>query len=187
MQEQFACNAAHCGIKGALVKLLLVNLLIAVPSFAQQTTIPIVQSACGQPDARFDISKRPSQSGENLASPTIATVVLVTKAVGFYSGCGQVVRIGVDGKWAGALCLGQHTVLNLAPGDHHLCVDLQSKATPAYTSLHSLHAEGGKIYFFGATVSVAYHQDFSIHLKPMDKDEGALRFATSVAATSKPK
>ena len=163
------------------MKTILAVALLSVPAFAQPLSSNPLNAACGNATSSYAVSAGPTHSSV-AADPEMATVVLITRSYIVHYGCGQTVRFGMDSKWLGALCLDQHVVAQIQPGDHHLCVDLQNqKGAPAFTALSSLHAEAGKVYYFRAYYGVNH----SLLLHVLDGDEGSLLLGTTKSAVSK--
>lgn len=59
------------------------------------------------------------------------------------------VRVGLDGKWAGALKWNSYAELEIAPGVHHLCEQRQGQHKPFDSvALYALNATVGDSYYF---------------------------------------
>jgi hypothetical protein len=59
------------------------------------------------------------------------------------------VRVGLDGKWAGALKWNSYAELEIAPGVHHLCERRQGRHKPfGSVALYALNATVGDSYYF---------------------------------------
>jgi len=60
------------------------------------------------------------------------------------------------GQWIGADCLGSYVTIDIQPGEHHLCANVQGeKESPVFTTaLNALSAEAGKTYYFRATLFI---------------------------------
>ena len=58
-------------------------------------------------------------------------------------------RVGLDGRWLGALGWGAYAELEIAKGMHHLCARLQGNHTPlSSVALYGLNAVPGDSYYF---------------------------------------
>ena len=121
------------------MKTILVAVLISACALAQQAT----PAACMPAGVEFRISKDRSQH----PTPTPAD----GKAVVYLLGEGT---FGVDGKWVGAIHDGTYSLLEIDPGEHHLC---SAFSTPIpviflmwkkahFASVHSLNAAARGIF-----------------------------------------
>lgn len=62
------------------------------------------------------------------------------------------VRVGLDGKWVGAIRGTSYLSFAVEPGEHHLCVDFPSEFLEPgrLVSLYGFTAQAGKTYYFRA-------------------------------------
>jgi len=61
----------------------------------------------------------------------LSRLVVLSESISTLAGCRYTItRIGVDGKWIGATCVGGYLVAELPPGAHHLCANHQREAIP---------------------------------------------------------
>ncbi len=65
-------------------------------------------------------------------------------------GCGETVKLGLDGRWAGATKGNSFLVLPVESGEHHLCVEWDAHAwrLHKHVQLAGFSAEKGKSYYF---------------------------------------
>jgi hypothetical protein len=133
-----------------------------------------LKQACGPSSTKFSVRINDSQPPMPESSSASSRLIVFPEAI-VLAGCRYATRVGVDGKWLGATCLGGFLVSDLSPGDHHLCVNLQQKTTPDYTALHGLTVEPGRTYYFRAEIiDVSGFGPSTIHLERLDEDEGRL-------------
>jgi hypothetical protein len=161
-----------------LVKTIVIAALILACAFGQKPT----PAACVPAGVEFKVSKDRSQH----PTPTAAD----GKAVVYLLGEGT---IGVDGKWVAAVHDGTYSLMEIDPGEHHLC-SVFSTPIPVifllwkkvhFASAHSLNAEPGGTYYFQSYGTQRPWGDFT--LKQLDPDEGARVVSKAIFSTSHPK
>lgn len=136
------------------------------------------QLACGDPSVKFNVVRA---HGHPLLTPTKDTAVVYilepglaphpqmgTPLFGFSN------RIGLDGKWIGAVVTGTYFAFPVPAGEHRLCTRGQSWffGTVNLVSLTQWNAKPGTTYYFLAA------------LGQLDPDEAQLQLAWSVPAIS---
>jgi hypothetical protein len=154
-------------------------LLIASCAAAQSDYITQqAQLACGEPRVKFDVQRAP---GHSLLTPTkdMAVVYIVEPSetptyFGTFTFGGLTNRIGLDGKWIGAVVQGSYLAFPVPVGIHRLCARGQSwfMGTVNLVSLTQLNARADTSYYFTPTLSL------------LDPDEAQLLLARSVPAAS---
>lgn len=94
-------------------------------------------------------------------------------------------RIGLDGKWTGAVKGDSYLALSVDPGEHHLCTNWQSRLKQFSTkaAFLGLNAEAGKIYYIRARI-IEGGSDFALDFAPVDADEGKYLIATAAPSNS---
>jgi hypothetical protein len=160
--------------------------LLSCCALAQdKTAISTAESACGPPDAKFEVKSDKSQHPAPAREESEALIYFV--ADGHLT-----TPIGVDGKWVGVVNDGKYFFVQIAPGEHHICAMLQpSPAQKVLTgvhrvSVHSLKAEPGGTYYFRARL-VGISTGFVLQLDQLDPDEGRWFVAWSSFGNSHPK
>jgi hypothetical protein len=149
-------------------------LLISAFASAQSNYITQqAQLACGDPSVKFDVQ---DASGHPLLTRTQDTAVVYILEPGStpLHLFGFTNRIGLDGKWIGAIAIGTYFAFRVPAGAHRLCTRGQSwgLGTINLVSLTQLNAKAGASYYFSQTFS------------QLDPDEAHLQLARSVPATS---
>ena len=155
--------------------------------WAQGTTL--LDRACGPSGAQFSVHSGGLQSPLPLQQSK-SKVVVFTEAISSQFGCRYVITpVGIDGKWIGASCVGSYISADIAPGEHHLCVNLEGKQSAEFTALHAFTAEEGKTYYFRAEVLEpnSFGVNYGMHLDPIDEDEGLYLATVRTAAKSEVK
>ncbi len=171
-------------MKAALV---IISILFATSAFAQDpVALASVEAACGPKEAQFDtetVENRPLAQPE--AGKSLVYVVEVfDKVVGQLSH--PTLRVGLDGKWAGADKGNSYVSLSVDPGEHHLCARWQShwKRFSNEAAFAGFAAEPGKVYYFRARITElggsGGASNFALDLEALNPDEGKYLVASSV-------
>lgn len=101
----------------------------------------------------------------------------------------------MDGSWVGANDGNSYFFFSVTPGEHHLCVDQQTKSASDIrtVSLNFFTAEAGKTYYFRARVKPNYDLELTgkenyppvswiLDLDPINSDEGQYLVAASASS-----
>ena len=136
------------------MKALLAVVILSCTAVAQNdAAIAKAKTACGPENIKFD-AEAVDSTGQLLTPETgkalvyvIAQDVIIDQC---YNNCGILARIGVDGAWVGAVREQSHMHFSLAPGEHHLCANWQSRLgwRNQQVGLAGITVEAGKFYFF---------------------------------------
>ncbi|HEX3894117.1 MAG TPA: hypothetical protein VHW46_16200 [Terracidiphilus sp.] len=81
------------------------------------------------------------------------------------------VRVAIDGAWASANHGNSWFSIPVQPGDHHVCVNLQSSLFDGRMELMHFTAEPNKVYFFRTRLVMSRAVEL-LELQPIDGDEG---------------
>jgi hypothetical protein len=174
-----------------LVLLLCVSLLGA--AIARAETLP---DACGDDSVRFQVATQKDQPAPSLPAAGKAQIVFVERFQqneGLCIECAVTTRVGVDGNWVGANHGNSYFAVDIAPGEHHLCVDWQSAMgrMRQKAALDSFTAQSGKVYYYRIGVRIKQYAtgdgfapavDRTLTLKPLSDDEG--RYFVKISAQS---
>lgn len=162
------------------------------------TTLP---DACGADAVKFHVNTQKNQSqpaGPNADEAQIIFVETIESDTGsFCIGCDVTTRFGVDGAWVGANKGDSYFVYNVPAGEHHLCVNWQSRfhTLNKNVDVASLNAETGKTYYFEARVAIESRdvgqklpmEINRLYLKQLNEDEGKYQVKISALSTAKRK
>jgi len=166
-----------------------------------QARATILPDACGDDKVTFDVSTKAHQPAPALPAAGKAQIVLIETMdkTGTIGGDAST-RFGLDGAWVGANKGSSYFTLDVAPGEHHLCVGWQSVfgKLKQMVGQASFTAEAGKVYYFEAKAVLHVHQygtgqdsssetDRNLVLVQLNDDEGKYRVKAWKLATSKPK
>jgi hypothetical protein len=174
------------------MKSILVTLLffLTAAAFAQdQTLTTAAEAACGPADVQFDV--HPAQS-QPLTQPepgkSLVYVIEVFDRAGNQLSR-PTLRIGLDGKWAGAVKGDSYLALSVDPGEHHLCTNWQSrlKQFSSKAAFSGLNAEPGKVYYFRARIIEGGGPSFSLDFAVVDPDEGKYLVSSVAPSDSRAK
>ena len=132
---------------------LLLCLLVTPLAYASKTVLP---DACGNNDVKFDVKAIDDHTQPLTPDDGKALLVFVEENTAL--GTDATIRYGLDGKWAGATHGSQYFLVQVAPGEHHICASMQAKfgmgSPEHYVGTASVTAEAGKVYYYGAVVGV---------------------------------
>ncbi len=94
-------------------------------------------------------------------------------------------KVGVDGNWVGANQGNSYFSFAVDPGEHHLCVNWQSRLewrSRAF-ALANFTAEADKVYYF-RTRLFSTRSDYVFDLDLVNSDQGKLLVASSAFSVS---
>lgn len=148
-------------------------LLLAASAFGQKQSLP---AACGPANVSFEALE---WSGHPAPPPPE-----VGKAQVFFiqdddpGGNSQhyTIKLGLDGSWAGAYKSDSYFALEVQPGEHHVCANVQSNFEAGeIVALAHFTAEAGKIYYIRTRLFHNYieasHFSPYLDLDQLDSDE----------------
>jgi len=169
------------------MKSIFLVVLFSASAFAQSQS-PSLTSACGPKNVTF--SAKEATTSLDLALPASGKA-----AVYFIQDDGQygdeqhyTVKIGLDGAWVGAYRDNAFFALNVEPGEHHICANVQSNFNPGLLfAFAHFTAEPGKVYYFRTRfLGQIGHTSTSLNLDQPDSDEAKYLIATYPTSISKP-
>jgi hypothetical protein len=161
------------------MKIALVALLFAASALAQDpaATLP---AACGPMDTVFNAKLNKSQ--HTLAQPEAGKArIYFIHDVSY-----PTVKLGMDGAWVGANHGNSYYSVSVEPGEHHLCVALQSSVLDQRVELAHLTAEAGKVYFYRTRLILSRYMEL-LELEPIDSDQGKYLITSFPLSVSTPK
>lgn len=171
------------------MKIALVLVLFAACAFAQDpAAIAVATAGCGPKDVRFDAKEDATQ--HPVPQPESGkALVFVVQEFGEVQckGC-ALTKVGVDGNWVGANQGNSYFSFAVDPGEHHLCVNWQSRLewrSRAF-ALANFTAEADKVYYF-RTRLFSTRSDYVFDLDLVNTDQGKLLVASSAFSVSQVK
>lgn len=162
-----------------IVKTVLFVFAIFLATSALAQNLP---PACGPANVSFNVRLNKSQSSPPEQAPGKATIVFIQDigAQQLRIGGHVIGKFGVDGSWVGAIMNNSYFFVPLEPGEHHICVSVESEL-PEFVHFT---AEAGKVYYFR---SLYMYEGSNLLLAPADSDEAAYWIANFPLSVSKPK
>lgn len=161
--------------------------LTAVPATGQQNLSSLLTRACGPDSAKFSVSLNKAETPLPPVPSKLSRLVVLPESISPLTGCRYTItRVGVDGKWIGATCVGGYLVAELSSGAHHLCANYQREAIPHFTALRSVTLVPGRTYYYRVEIiENSFGGNKALHLEPIDEDEGLMLMLTAHQAQSK--
>jgi hypothetical protein len=176
----------------AAMKILLFVILLA-SSLLAQSPVADPKAACGPQKAEFEAESTQSARPEPQPAADKALVYVIQDSGQALPhplplvGKGPAFRIGMDGTWMGATHAGSYFFFYAEPGEHHLCVGVQSRlAGGDFFVLSSFAAEAGKVYYFRQrALSDQFNRTFD--LDEINTDQGKFLLSCSKRDVMEPK
>ena len=173
------------------MKFLLFLILAATPTVAQQG--PRIAPACGLKTAAFTTQSSPASVPPPPTGETQAQVFFIQDNGPGGEHQHYTTLIGMDGNWVGGYKENAYFVMNVAPGEHHICANIQSQSSLGKTvALAHFNAEPGKVYYFRTQFLAGLNTIYPIYpyltLDRPDSDEALYligTFPVSHATTGK--
>jgi hypothetical protein len=167
------------------MKIALAMLVFAASAFAQVVPAPST-AACGPDSVSFKVKPDESQHMLTPPDPGKARVYFIQEA-GTSIGLGYpTVKLGLDGKWVGANRLNSYFSVSVDPGEHHVCVMLQSSLLAQRVELAHFMAEADKVYYYRTRIVMSREMEL-LELEPIDSDQGRYLVALFPLSVSSPK
>lgn len=157
--------------------------LFSCPLFAQNNAFPS-PAACGDLNVRMTVNLNDSKHDLTQPKPGMAQIYFLQDTGLSITIAYPTTRIGIDGEWVGANKKDSYFSAFVPPGEHHLCVAIQSSFVRNNIELAHLTAEAGKIYYF--RTRILYSRDGLVYLTlaPADSDEAKFLIESFPLATA---
>ena len=162
----------------------LVLMLLAVSAFAQEQP-GAVAAACGPKEA-FQVKLDQSQHMVMPPETGKARVYFLQDAGTDYRLGYPTVKMARDGAWVGANHGNSYFALSVEPGEHHVCVTLQSSLVAPRVELAHFTAEADKVYYYRTQLVMSRSVEL-LQLDPIDSDQGKYLVASFPPSVSSPK
>jgi hypothetical protein len=131
-------------------------------------------SSCGD-GTNFKVKLQSAPPAQVLPPAGKAQVVFIHDT-GDVSGSGLLwyptSRYALDGAWAGANHGSSWFAVPIAPGEHHVCTDLQTSVAGQRTELAHFTAVAGQTYYFRTRLILSRAVEL-LDLEQIDSDQGA--------------
>lgn len=159
----------------------------ATAAFAQDPPL-VAAAACGSRDVQFEVhpAKAEPITQPDPGKSLVYLIEVFDRATNQWGS--PTLRMGLDGKWVGAVKGDSYLAISVEPGEHHLCTNWQSgfQQLSSKLALAGLNAEAGKIYYFRARI-IEGERNFALDFAPVDADEGKYLIATVPPSNSQAK
>jgi len=167
------------------MKIALVTLLLAASAFAQ---VPSATStaACSPETVSFKVKLDESQHTLAQPEPGKARVYFLQDAGTSHTVGYPTVKIAMDGAWVGANHGNSYFSVSVEPGEHHVCVNLQSSLVEQRVELAHFTAEAGKVYYYRTRLVMSRSVEL-LELDAIDSDQGKYLIASFPLSVSNPK
>lgn len=149
-----------------------IALVMLFSAFALAQTSPASRTpACGPETVNFNVKRDDAQHTVAQADPGKARVYFIhdagsTSVVGY-----PTVKLAVDGSWIGANHGNSYFSVSLTPGEHHICVTLQSSLVAPRVELAHITAAADTVYYYRTRLVVSRSVEL-LELDPIDSDQG---------------
>jgi hypothetical protein len=170
-----------------MFKTVVLLLFLASPLMAQDDASRAWMAAgCGPNDISFDVKtdKKQHPTAQPPAGKALVFVFANTIPDNAHIAIGGwISRFGVDGVWVGATSMKSYFFFPIDPGEHHLCVSIQSKSVEAYSAAVSFSATAGSVYYFTTKDPNHPMPKEQVKLVALDPAEADLYIASSPFST----
>jgi Protein of unknown function (DUF2846) len=152
------------------MRIIALIMLLAASALAQLPPVASTAS-CGHSDVSFKVKL--DESPHALAQPEPGTArVYFFHDAGTNSTLGYpTVKLAIDGAWVGANHGNSYFSVSVEPGEHHVCVTLQSSLVAQRVELAHFTADAGGVYYFRTQLVMSRSVEL-LELDPIDSDQG---------------
>ncbi len=95
-------------------------------------------------------------------------------------------KFAIDGAWVGANHGNSYFSVSVEPGEHHVCVTLQSSLVAQRVELAHFTAEADKVYYYRTRLIMSRSVEL-LELNSIDSDQGKYLIASFPLSLSSPK
>jgi hypothetical protein len=160
-------------------------MLFAASAFAQ-APLAGPTAACGRENVSFKVKLDASQHMPAQPEPGKALVYFFQDAGTSLTLGYPTVKLAMDGAWVGANHGNSYFFVSAEPGEHHVCVTLQSSLVAQRVELAHFTAEAQKVYYYRTRLVMSRNVEM-LELDPIDSDQGKYLIQTFPLSISKPK
>ena len=168
------------------MRIIALVILFAASAVAQGPPPAPSTAACGHGNVSFKVKL--DESAHVLARPDPG------KALVYFfhdAGTGQTlgyptVKLAMDGAWIGANHGNSYFSVAVGPGEHHVCVTLQSSLVAQRVELAHFTAEEEKVYYYRTRLVMSRSVEL-LELEPIDSDQGKYLITSLQLSISTPK
>lgn len=166
------------------MRILVLLLFFAAPAIAQMAAAPPA-AACGPKNVSFKVDLKESQHALAAPEPGKALIYFIHDAGTNWTIRYPTVKVVVDGTWVGANHGDSYFSASVDPGEHHVCVTLQSSAASGLELAH-FTAAADTVYYYRTRLFLTEGVSL-LELTPVDTDEAMYLLASFPMAAASPK
>jgi hypothetical protein len=167
-----------------VVVLMVAGMLLATAALAQPS--PPNPTACGPENVYFKVKLDDTQHTPAAAEPGKARVYFIHDAGTDHTLGYPTVKMAVDGAWSGANHGNSYFSVSLSPGEHHLCVALQSSIVDQRFELAHFTAAADTLYFYRTRLVTSRSVEL-LELDAIDSDQAKYLISFFPLSVSSPK
>jgi hypothetical protein len=167
------------------MRFIVLVMLFAASASAQAPPFPS-PAACGRENVSFKVKLDESQHTLAQPDPGKARVYFVHDAGTTVTLGYPTVKLALDGAWVGANHGNSYFSVSVEPGEHHVCVTLQSSLVAQRVELAHFTAEAEKVYYYRTQLVTSRSVEL-LELEPIDSDQGKYLIGTFPLSMSQPK
>lgn len=159
--------------------------LALAPIAGAKTVLP---DACGDDKVQFEV--RGVDDHSQPLTPDAGKALVVFTEEGLSNHVDFTTRYGIDGTWAGATHGNSYFLVQVTPGQHHLCAAPQGHfgitggQREHLIGATSFTAEAGKVYFFGSKESSTGTPGQTTYVPPAAGSTGPGQYASTSGSQS---
>jgi len=143
-------------------------------------------AACGPQNVSFKVNLNESQHALTQPQPGKALVYFIHDA-GTGLGLGYpTIKVALDGQPVGANHVNSYFSVSIDPGEHHVCVSLQSSLVAQRVELAHFTASADQIYYYRTRLLLSRGLEL-LQLEPIDSDQGKYLITFFPLSISSPK
>lgn len=147
---------------------ILVTILLMAPLHLHGKVI--LPDSCGDEKVQFKVTTTDDHA--QALKPEEGKALLVIVEEGISKHFDLTTRYGLDGKWVGATHSDSYFLIQIDPGEHHLCAAPQGhfgfsdKDRMRLVNVLAFTADAGKVYFFGGKESTSGTPGHTVWVNP---------------------
>jgi hypothetical protein len=134
-------------------------------------------AACGRDNVSFKVKLDQSQHAVMPPETGKARVYFLQDAGTDHTLGYPTVKVAMDGTWVGANHGNSYFSVSVDPGEHYLCVELQTSILSQRVELAHFTAEADKVYYFRTRLLLSRSIEL-LELAAIDSDQGKYLVAT---------
>ena len=166
------------------MRIVWLSLLFTTSAIAQSQSAPVT-AACGPKNVTFSVHEADVTVAPAQPDTGKAVIYFIQDEGQLSEGRHYTLKMGLDGAWVGAYRDNAVFTVSVAPGEHHICANVQSNFEAGQNlSFAHFTAEAGKVYYFRTHLS-----EYGGHMEIDQPDSDQARYLISIypASLSKPK